>query len=105
MNRKTNLLVLTLLAAAPLLSAQQAQNESAPTFPADIFPNQQLIAWSWMQEPQPLRQAGAPQNGAAGNPSQSSAPPENRDARPSNPAQPNTQNPTGKATTKSGIDQ
>jgi hypothetical protein len=52
-----------LLLFAPLLIAQEPQKTSpsaGSAFPADVIPAQQLIAWSWMQQPQPTPQPTHP---------------------------------------------
>jgi hypothetical protein len=63
MTRGTTTCIAILLLLAPFMTAQEPretpkiQNSS---FPADVIPAQQLIAWSWMQKPQPEPQP-APQ--------------------------------------------
>lgn len=54
MNRKTSMLTAALLVLAPFVAGQEAQNR--PRFSEDSLTSQQLIAWTWMQKPQPTPQ-------------------------------------------------
>jgi hypothetical protein len=56
MNRRTGVLAGLLLMVAPFLFGQEPQNQTNPRFPEDVLSYQQLVAWSWMQKPQPMPQ-------------------------------------------------
>ena len=45
-----------LLVLAPFALGQEPQNQTSPSFSQDLLASQQLIAWSWMQKPQPTPQ-------------------------------------------------
>lgn len=56
MKRETGLLLTVfLLAAAPLMTAQNTYNRPSPAVPSEIL-GPQLIAWSEFQKPQPIPQ-------------------------------------------------
>lgn len=56
MIRKACILAGSLLVLAPFLVAQGQQIQSSGRFPADNLAPGQLIAWTWMQRPQPMPQ-------------------------------------------------
>lgn len=60
MSRTTNWLTGMLLAFAPLAVGQQSQ--PAPQLQEDALASQQLIAWSWLQKPQPTPQPLPPRD-------------------------------------------
>jgi hypothetical protein len=53
---KTCMFALCLLVLSPFLTAQEEQSQSNRSFPEDTLAAGQLVAWSWMQKPQPLPQ-------------------------------------------------
>jgi hypothetical protein len=56
MNRRTSMFTGILLVLAPFAIGQELQNQADPNFSQDSLASQQLIAWSWMQKPQPTPQ-------------------------------------------------
>jgi hypothetical protein len=93
---------LVLSALTPLLAGQQARNPANPdfsgsSFSTDALAPQQLIAWTWMQSPQPMPQPVPPDNGAP-------QPGRRQSAAAMPPSQENTEtsarNETGKETSK-----
>jgi len=63
MNRttKTNWCAGLLLAMSPLVAFGQGA-QPTPTFPEDFLAPRQLIAWSWLQKPQPAPQPLPPRD-------------------------------------------
>jgi Protein of unknown function (DUF5818) len=55
MLRKTWMFVFSLLVLTPLLTAQEQIQSNRPS-PDDSAAARQLVAWSWMQKPQPMPQ-------------------------------------------------
>ncbi len=55
MNRKTSLFAGMLLGLTPFLLGQEAQNVASRSA-EDIAGSQQLVAWSWLQNPRPVPQ-------------------------------------------------
>lgn len=82
MSRKTTLFAGALLALTPFALAQEQQGQATPRFPEDVLASQQLIAWSWMQKPQPAPQPLPPPDKAVPQPGQQTAPPSNPQAEP-----------------------
>jgi hypothetical protein len=82
MNRTTNWLPGILLALTPFAVGQQPQ--LAPQLPEEALATQQLIAWSWLQKPQPApqplppRDTPIPQTGPQGPQAQPPADPQNQ---------------------------
>lgn len=68
MSRKTSIFLGVLLAAAPFMAAQEPQGPSAPTSPEDSLRTQELVAWSYMQEPKPVPQPLPPPDKAVPQP-------------------------------------
>jgi hypothetical protein len=56
MIRKTGIFAGTLFLLTPFLMGQGTQNQSQPRFPEDTLAPVQLVAWTWMQKPQPMWQ-------------------------------------------------
>lgn len=56
MIRKACIFAGTLLVLTPFLAGQDQQIQSSRRFPADDLAPGQLIAWTWMQRPQPMPQ-------------------------------------------------
>ena len=56
MNRSASTFVGALLFLSPFLVGQEPENQSRPGFREDTWAARQLIAWTWMQQPQPLPQ-------------------------------------------------
>ena len=73
MKRKTSMFAGLLLFLAPLALAQQPQYQSSSSRIDDSLASQQLIAWSWMQKPQPAPQPLPPPDKTIPQPDQSSA--------------------------------
>ncbi len=60
MNRMTNCFAGLLVAVTPLAFGQEPQ--LTPQFPEDALATRQLIAWSWLQKPQPAPQPLPPRD-------------------------------------------
>lgn len=56
MNRTMSMFGGALLFLAPFLVGQNQQTQWRPSFREDSLSARQLIAWTWMQQPQPLPQ-------------------------------------------------
>jgi hypothetical protein len=72
MTGATTTCIAVLLFLTPVLMAQQGNQASkAPNsaFPADVIPAQQLIEWSWMQDPRPIPQTAPSATDRAAEPS------------------------------------
>jgi hypothetical protein len=57
MTQGTTTCIAALLLLSPLMLAQQAKDTSKTpnsSSPIEVIPSQPLIAWTWMQEPQPI---------------------------------------------------
>ncbi|HEY3974169.1 MAG TPA: hypothetical protein VGM18_14270 [Candidatus Sulfotelmatobacter sp.] len=67
MNRTTSLVIAMILGTMSLASAQRPQ--PASDLPDDLA-SQQLIAWSWMQKPQPAPQPAPPRDTPGAQPDQ-----------------------------------
>jgi len=85
MNRTTTWCVGLLLAMTSLTFGQEPQQ--TPHFPADALAAQQLIAWSWLQKPQPAPQPLPPRDTPLPQPD-----PQDQQSKP--PANPQDQTPT-----------
>jgi hypothetical protein len=92
MNRMTNWCAGVLLTMTPLAFGQGAQ--STPQFPEDALAPRQLIAWSYLQKPQPAPQPLPPRD----TPLPQSDPQDQRAKEPANPQ--NQQTPTQSFTGK-----
>src|SRR3984893_4976851 len=91
MNRTTNCCAGFLLAIAPLAIGQEPR--LTPQFPEDALATQQLIAWSWLQKPQPAPQPLPPRDTPLPQPG-----PQDQQSKP--PANPQDQTPTQSFTGK-----
>ena len=69
-----------LLVLAPFAFGQEPQDQTSPRFSQDLLASQQLIAWSWMQKPQPTPQPIPP-------PDKGIPQPDQQNEQPSNPQQ------------------
>jgi len=99
MNRTTNWVAGFLLAMTPLAFGQEQQ--LTPQFPEDALVTRQLIAWSWLQKPQPAPQPLPPRDTPIPQPDQQgqqTKPP----ADPQNSQTPATQTFTGKIVKDAG---
>jgi hypothetical protein len=85
-----------LLVLAPLALGQESQNQTSPRFSPDLPASQQLIAWSWMQKPQPAPQPLPPPDRAMPQPGQPPTQPGNTPAQQQSPSQTQNQSFTGK---------
>src|SRR5258708_39801003 len=91
MNRMTNWCTAFLLVMTPLAFGQKGQQ--APQYPEDALAPRQLIAWSYLQKPQPAPQPLPPRDTPLPQPD-----PQDRQAKP--PANPQDQTPTQSFTGK-----
>jgi hypothetical protein len=85
MNRKTSLFAGMLLGLTPFLLGQDAQDRSAPRSSENIFGSQQLVAWSWLQNPRPVPQPLPPPDKSAPQPdpqTQQPTPPQSQQPTP-----------------------
>ena len=92
MNRKTSLFAGMLLGLTPFLLGQEPQNRQAPRSEEDILGSQQLVAWSWLQNPRPVPQPLPPPDKSAPQPDPQTQQPPPSQSQPPTP----TQNFTGK---------
>jgi hypothetical protein len=74
MSRATTTCIAILLLLTPLIVAQETSKTPNSEFPADVVPAQQLIAWSWMQQPQPTPQPAPPRDTTLPQPGPQAAP-------------------------------
>lgn len=96
MKRKTSLFAGVLLFLTPLVLGQQPQYQVSPNRMDDSLASQQLIAWSWMQKPQPAPQPLPPPDKSIPQPDEPSAQPPSPQGAQSSPSQPQSQAFTGK---------
>lgn len=75
MNRTTNLCAGLLVAMTTVAAAQNPK--TGPQVPEDLAASRQLIAWSWMQEPQPIPQPEPPRDKRIPQPGRQAKPPAN----------------------------
>jgi hypothetical protein len=94
--RKTSMFAGALLLFAPLAFGQQPQYPTSTDRIDDSLASQQLIAWSWMQKPQPAPQPLPPPDRSIPQPDQPSAQPPSPQGAQSSPSQPQSQTFTGK---------
>jgi len=76
MNRTTSLFA-NLLGLLVATTAVGQNPKPTPQFPEDIGASRQLIAWSWMQKPQPIPQPQPPRDTQIPQPGQRAKPPAN----------------------------
>lgn len=96
MKRKTSLFAGVLLFLTPLVLGQQPQYQVSPNRMDDSLASQQLIAWSWMQKPQPAPQPLPPPDKSIPQPDEPSAQPPSPQGAQSSPSQPQSQTFTGR---------
>jgi hypothetical protein len=85
-----------LILLAPLAVGQEPQYKTSPNRIDDSLASQQLIAWSWMQKPQPAPQPLPPPDKSIPQPDQPAAQPPNPQGAQSSPSQSQSQTFTGK---------
>jgi len=85
-----------LVLLAPLAFGQEPRYQTSPNRIDDSLASQQLIAWSWMQKPQPAPQPLPPPDKSIPQPDQPAAQPSNPQGAQSSPSQPQSQAFTGK---------
>ena len=96
MNRKTSLVAAMLLTVTPFVLGQSSRNASGEGFSEDALGSQQLIAWSWMQKPQPAPQPLPPPDKGIPQPDPQTTQPANPQAPQQSPSPTQTQSFTGK---------
>jgi Protein of unknown function (DUF5818) len=96
MNRRTSMFTGVLLALAPFAFGQEPQTQTGPGFSRDLLASQQLIAWTWMQKPQPAPQPLPPPDKGIPQPDQPATKPANPQAQQQTPSQAQNQTFTGK---------
>lgn len=96
MNRRASMFAGVLLVLTPFALGQELQNQNGPHFPQDLLASQQLIAWPWMQKPQPAPQPLPPPDKGIPQPDPPAAQPANPPAQQQTPSQTQNQTFTGK---------
>jgi hypothetical protein len=94
MNRRTSMFAGVLLALAPFAIGQEPQSQT-PHY-EDLLATQQLVAWSWMQKPQPAPQPLPPPDKGIPQPDPQATQPAPPQAQPQTPSQTQSQTFTGK---------
>ena len=95
MNRRTSMFSGILLLLTPFAFGQELQNQTSPRFSQDLVASQQLVAWSWMQKPQPAPQPLPPPDKGIPQPDPPATKPANPPAQ-QQPSEAQTQTFTGK---------
>ena len=85
-----------LLVLAPFAFGQEPKDQTSPRFSQDLLASQQLIAWSWMQKPQPTPQPLPPPDKGIPQPDPPAAQPANPSAQQQPPSQAQNQTFMGK---------
>ena len=96
MNRRTSMFTGILLVLAPFVFGQEPQNQTSPGFSQDLLASRQLIAWSWMQKPQPAPQPLPPPDKGIPQPDPPASQPAKPPAQQQTPSQAQNQTFTGK---------
>jgi hypothetical protein len=95
MNRSTGMLAAFLVALAPFAVGQDSQTHGNAGFSDDTLPSRELIAWTWMQKPQPTPQPIPPPEKGVPQPDQQTEQPANPQQHQET-SQPQSQTFTGK---------